>query len=472
MIYTVTTSPSLDLVMQLSSPLTQGQVNRVAHEELRPGGKGINISIMLHNLGVTSTAFGFVAGFSGDELMRLTAALGVKTGFLRVRRGRTRINVRLKSEGQSGQTSINGLGPEVSSDDIAYLVRKIAKLTSEDYLVLAGMVPPSLPQDIYSTFFECLSSQPQLNRPKVIVDAPAEQFKYVLKYGPFLLKPNLKEFSEATGKQFDPATPGFFGEAVDAGRKLCKRFGISNLLVTLSEHGMIFIPAADQETPFIIPTEALEVFDVSGAGDTSLAALGAALAAGARMDQAIRIANKASGIVVGKFGTASVTPEELKAELPGSTSSRILTPEQAQKLVHTLREQGKCIGFTNGCFDLLHPGHLQSFALARQACDVLFVGLNSDASVRRLKGPTRPINTEQSRAALLCGLKHVDYVVIFDDDTALPLIERLRPDVIAKEGYPLDRWPEGRAVIAYGGRALELPRLEGFSTTSIIGKLS
>lgn len=305
---------------------------------------------------------------------------------------------------------------------------------------------------------------------RVIVDP--KRSDYTIYKGATLVKPNLKEFSEATGKQFDPATPGFFGEAVDAGRKLCKRFGISNLLVTLSEHGMIFIPAADQETPFIIPTEALEVFDVSGAGDTSLAALGAALAAGARMDQAIRIANKASGIVVGKFGTASVTPEELKAELPGSTSSRILTPEQAQKLVHTLREQGKCIGFTNGCFDLLHPGHLQSFALARQACDVLFVGLNSDASVRRLKGPTRPINTEQSRAALLCGLKHVDYVVIFDDDTALPLIERLRPDVIAKEGYPLDCWPEGRAVIAYGGRALELPRLEGFSTTSIIGKLS
>lgn len=305
---------------------------------------------------------------------------------------------------------------------------------------------------------------------RVIVDP--KRSDYTIYSGATLVKPNLKEFSEATARQYSPGKPEFFDEAVRAGRELCLRFGISNLLVTLSEHGMIYIPSAESETPFIIPTEALEVFDVSGAGDTSLAALGAALATGARMEQAIRIANKASGIVVGKFGTASVSPQELKAELPGAAAGRILTPQQAVELVTSLKEQGKCIGFTNGCFDLLHPGHLQSFALARQACDVLFVGLNSDASVRRLKGSSRPINSEQSRAAMLCGLKHVDYVVIFDDDTALPLIDLLRPDVIAKEGYPLDRWPEGRAVIAYGGRALELPRLEGFSSTNIIQKMS
>ncbi len=261
MIYTVTTSPSLDLIMQLPNELALGQVNRVVHEELRPGGKGINISIMLHNLGVTSTAFGFVAGFSGDELMRLTAALGVKTGFLRVRRGRTRINVRLKEEQKSGQTSINGLGPEVSSDDIAYLVRKIAKLTGEDYLVLAGMVPPSLPQDIYSTFFECLSEHP--TRPKVVVDAPAEQFKYVLKYGPFLVKPNLKELETYFKTELKDA-PSVL--------KACAQLqseGARNILVSLGAHGAIFLDEHQNSYRIAAPGGTLR--DKTGAGDSMIA---------------------------------------------------------------------------------------------------------------------------------------------------------------------------------------------------------
>ena len=145
--------------------------------------------------------------------------------------------------------------------------------------------------------------------------------------------------------------------------------------------------------------------------------------------------------------------------------------DQFFALCEDLRARGKVVGFTNGCFDLLHPGHLQSFERARALCDVLIVGLNTDASIRRLKGPDRPVNNEQSRAALLAALKTVDYVVLFDDDTALPLMEKLRPDVIAEEGYPIDKWPEGQLVESYGGRAVELPRLEGFSSTAIIDKL-
>lgn len=305
---------------------------------------------------------------------------------------------------------------------------------------------------------------------RVIVDP--KRVDYTIYRGATLVKPNLKEFCGAAGRDFNPMDPSFREEAVSSGREICKRYEIGNLLVTLSEHGMIFIPGDEREASFVIPTEAREVFDVSGAGDTSLAALGAALAAGADMEQAIRIANTASGIVVGKFGTACASPRELKDHLCPALPSGTLTVEQAAALAADLKARGKVIGFTNGCFDLLHPGHLQSFMMAKQACDVLFVGLNSDASVRRLKGPSRPINDQQSRAAMLAGLKPVDYIVIFEDDTALPLIETLRPDVIAKEGYPLDRWPEGQAVVAYGGQALELPRLEGFSTTHIIQRLS
>ena len=191
------------------------------------------------------------------------------------------------------------------------------------------------------------------------------------------------------------------------------------------------------------------------------------------------VSNVAAGIVVGKFGTASVTGAELKAALEEKARkastwhhrNNILTAAEAAELAVRFRREKKVVGFTNGCFDLLHLGHLHSFMKAREACDVLFVGLNTDASIKRLKGEDRPINNEEMRSLLLASLDFIDYVVPFDEDTALPLIEKLRPDVIAKEGYPLERWPEGQYVKSYGGDALELPRLEGFSSTNIINRM-
>lgn len=304
---------------------------------------------------------------------------------------------------------------------------------------------------------------------KVVVDP--KRMDWSIYRGASLVKPNLKEFESVAGRKFDPVAPGFVDEALGCAREICARFDIDNLLVTLSEHGMIYLPSAIGEEPVWLPTEARDVFDVSGAGDTSLAVLGASLAVGAGMPEAMRLANAASGIVVGKFGTASVTLGELEKKLNTSSDSNIVTMDAAAALAADLKARGKVVGFTNGCFDLLHLGHLQSFRKARELCDVLFVGLNSDASVKRLKGEGRPVNDERTRAEMLSALKWVDYVVVFDDDTALPLIERLRPDVIAKEGYCLDRWPEGRRVEALGGRAVELPRVEGYSTTETIRKM-
>lgn len=308
------------------------------------------------------------------------------------------------------------------------------------------------------------------NGKRVLIDP--KRTDYGIYSGATLIKPNRKEFEAVTGMSFNPAEPDFLPKAVAAGREVCRRYSVQNLLVTLSEHGMLYIPGKETEKPRLIPTEAQDVFDVSGAGDTSLSTLGAALAAGAPIKDAMRIANAASGIVVGKFGTARVTRDELKLKVTGRRRSKgLISAEEAVSIAREMQEQGRIVGFTNGCFDLLHPGHLQSFERARDLCDALFVGLNSDASVRRLKGPERPVNNERSRAAMLAALRNVDYVVIFDEDTALPLIDLLRPDVIAKEGYPLEKWPEGQAVVAYGGRAVELPRLEGFSSTNIINKL-
>jgi D-beta-D-heptose 7-phosphate kinase/D-beta-D-heptose 1-phosphate adenosyltransferase len=207
--------------------------------------------------------------------------------------------------------------------------------------------------------------------------------------------------------------------------------------------------------------------------------LGASLAAGAQIPEALQLSNTAAGIVVGKFGTACVTPDELKLALGKKESictwkrrDNVLSVSQLLPIIHQAQAHGKKVGFTNGCFDLLHLGHLQSFIKTRELCDLLIVGINTDASVKRLKGEHRPINSEEMRSLLVSSLEYVDYVVLFDDDTALPLLEKLRPDIIAKEGYPLDRWPEGQFVVSYGGQAVELPRLDGFSSTDLIKRIN
>ncbi len=294
-----------------------------------------------------------------------------------------------------------------------------------------------------------------------------------------LVKPNLKEFSEATGKKYDPKAPDFKAKVKDGAQLLFDRYHIDNVLITLSEHGMIFVSAQDTDNVVQIPTEAKEVFDVSGAGDTSLAALGAAVGAKIPVKDAMKLANAASGIVVGKLGTATVSAQELKntlsfRETPDADwkqKRKIITLDQAAGIVEELKQQHKIIGFTNGCFDCCHLGHLNSFMQAKALCDVLIVAVNSDASVKRYKGESRPVQDEKTRAMLLASLEFVDYVIVFEEDSPLHIVERLKPDVVAKEGYTLDQWPEGRLAESYGGKAIILKRLEGYSTSNLVAKM-
>lgn len=308
---------------------------------------------------------------------------------------------------------------------------------------------------------------------RVLVDPKGRDFaKYA---GAFLIKPNRKELELASGKRLDADSPDFIPDVIAAARELGNRLGISHFVVTLGAAGMVHVPINPAGDPVHLPTEAREVFDVSGAGDTSFASLAAALAAGATLPDAMRLANTASGIVVGKLGTATVSTAELRQALLHSKGlpdyrAKIVPRAEAAARLAAIRKTAGRIGFTNGCFDLLHPGHVDSLWQARAACDFLIVGLNSDASVRRLKGPSRPVIPEAGRATLLASLACVDMVVVFDDATALPLVRELNPDVIAKEGYTLDQWPEARYVISRGGSAVTLKRLEGFSTTDILDR--
>lgn len=311
----------------------------------------------------------------------------------------------------------------------------------------------------------------------VIIDPKGNNYaKYS---GATLVKPNLKEFSEAVGKKYNPLSPDFQQKIREAGQHLCQQYKIDNLIITLSEHGMILVPGQRTSEIEQVPAKVKEIYDVSGAGDTALATLGASLGCGASVAEAMKLANLAAGIAVGKQGTAAISATELKTSLIDrqseinhtSPKNKIISLEQAIPIVHQLKLQRKTIGLTNGCFDCCHLGHLHSFMQIKAHCDVLIVAVNSDPSVKRLKGNSRPIQDEKTRSMLVASLEYVDYVIVFNESTPLGIIDTLRPDIIAKEGYHLDEWPEARLAVQYGARVIALDRLEGYSTSTLIDRM-
>jgi D-beta-D-heptose 7-phosphate kinase/D-beta-D-heptose 1-phosphate adenosyltransferase len=225
-----------------------------------------------------------------------------------------------------------------------------------------------------------------------------------------------------------------------------------------------------------VPAHPVKVRDVSGAGDTVAAALAVALAAGADWETALRMANAAAAVAVGKKGTASVTATELRRKiLPHAflAAEEKIVAEDADLEAQLLdwRRQGLRVGFTNGCFDILHPGHVKVLTAARGACDRLIVGLNSDASVKRLKGEGRPVQDERARAEVLAALEAVDLVAIFEEDTPIDLIARIKPSVLVKGGdYTRDQVIGHEIVEAGGGEVLLVDVLPGFSTTSLVDR--
>ncbi len=300
----------------------------------------------------------------------------------------------------------------------------------------------------------------------VIVDPKGDDYQ---KYrGATLVKPNRKELAEASGMPVDSDDA-----IIAAARHLIQECGIGSVLVTRSQDGMTLITA---DAFWHLAAEARDVFDVSGAGDTVLAVLSSAMAADIPVLEACRLANTAAGIVVGKVGTAVVYPDDLIAELHNDDlaagNTKILSLEAALDRVSVWREKGLRIGFTNGCFDLLHPGHISLLAQAHSLCDRLIVGLNSDGSVVRLKGPTRPIQSEAARATVLASLETVDMIVLFDDDTPLGLIKALRPDVLVKGAdYTVDTVVGADVVQDYGGQVFLATLENGFSTTNTIARM-
>jgi D-beta-D-heptose 7-phosphate kinase/D-beta-D-heptose 1-phosphate adenosyltransferase len=302
---------------------------------------------------------------------------------------------------------------------------------------------------------------------RVIVDPKSANF--AIYRGATLLTPNRKEFAEATRSRADTDR-----SIAEAARDAMILADCEAMLVTQGEHGMTLVTRKGETVH--VPALPVKVRDVSGAGDTVAAALSLALAADADWETALRIANAAAAVAVGKTGTAVVTPAELRRKILPTAS---LAAEE--KIVaaggdldtHLVewRKQELRIGFTNGCFDILHPGHVKVLTAARGACDRLIVGLNSDASVRRLKGEDRPVQDEQARAEVLAALEAVDLVVIFEEDTPIGLITQIRPSVLVKGGdYTREQVVGHEVVEAHGGEVMLVDILQGFSTTSLVNR--
>ncbi|MFY7959183.1 MAG: D-glycero-beta-D-manno-heptose 1-phosphate adenylyltransferase, partial [Elsteraceae bacterium] len=301
----------------------------------------------------------------------------------------------------------------------------------------------------------------------VIVDPKGRDYsRYV---GATLITPNRRELHDATGLPVNDDA-----SIIDAARYIMDRDGVENVLVTRSRDGMTLVQGDGQVTHF--EAEAREVYDVAGAGDTVVSSLAAAIAGGVSLADACRLANVAAGIVVGKMGTAVAHSEEIVTAIKTRDmvmgEAKIAALAGAQERIAAWRRDGLKIGFTNGCFDLLHPGHISLIAQARAACDRLIVGLNTDDSVRRLKGPERPIQNETARATVLAALGNVDLVTFFDEDTPLALIEALRPDLLVKgDDYKIDEVVGAEQVLGWGGEVLLARLTAGQSTTATVMRI-
>lgn len=298
----------------------------------------------------------------------------------------------------------------------------------------------------------------------VLVDPKGSDFSRYR--GATLLTPNLHEFETIVGPCANEQM------LVEKGEALMLANDLKALLITRGEHGMTLLRPNEPELH--LPARAREVFDVTGAGDTVISVLASALAAGESMPNAVGLANLAAGIVVGKLGTATISTPELRRAVQAEQGSErgVLSLEQLQIALQDARAHGEQVVFTNGCFDILHPGHAGYLEQARELGDRLVVAVNGDESISRLKGPGRPINPVDSRMLLLSKLESVDWVISFDDDTPEKLLEALKPDILAKGGDYDKKGVVGWQIVeSYGGEVKVLSLFDNCSTTAIVEKV-
>ncbi|MGE5257792.1 MAG: D-glycero-beta-D-manno-heptose-7-phosphate kinase [Hyphomicrobiales bacterium] len=443
------------------SPEAPVPVLSVTREENTLGGAG-NVARNLAVLGATVMVAGVVGKDSqGKKLKDELALLGADVSAVVAEPNRpTTRKTRIIAEHQQVLRIDRETVTEVSAGSTAALIRRARELLPQSDAVLISDYGKGV---VTRQLVAALAQKARDAGRAAIADPKGTDYsKYA---GLTLITPNKKEASLASGIEImDDA--GLFA----AGRRLLDTVAVEKLLITCGKDGMVFFERGAE--PLKIGTRARQVFDVSGAGDTAAAALTLGLAAGFGYPDAIRLANAAAGIVVGKVGTAAVTRAELLEELcpsldPAAVKHKNLA--EIAKIAGDLRRKGKRIVLTNGCFDLLHAGHIRLLALSKAHGDVLIVALDDDASVRELKGPGRPVIGKAERVRILCALDSVDYVVVFFTRELLKVIEAVRPDVLTKGSNYEGETVVGRELVErLGGRTALIPVTEGISTTRII----
>jgi len=432
-----------------------------------PGGAG-NVACNIASLGGRATLVG-IAGhdFAGDNLARLLASQpGVTGALVRSTRRPTICKTRFIAGRQQVVRADDESSEPLYPDEVAGLCRVIdAHLPGAHALILSDYGKGVLTQAVLA---HAIGAARAAGIP-IFVDPKSEDFSRY--QGADCITPNAREFAAAAR-----APAGSAAEIAAAAPALLDQTGAQAILVTRSEKGMTLVERGG--TVISVPARAREVFDVSGAGDTVIAALALAFASGRSLAQAMHIANAAAGVVVSKLGTATATSTEVMHELAaqreqagGGAMPGLQTLDATQKLVTHWRGQGLEVGFTNGCFDILHPGHVSLLAFARSHCDRLVVALNTDGSVRRLKGPARPVNSLEQRAQVMAAIRFVDCVVGFAEDTPLEIITALMPDVLVKGAdYAISEVVGADLVQAAGGRVILADLVAGQSTTGIISR--
>jgi len=445
------------------SPEAPVPVLRHVHRYERPGGAA-NVAMNLAGLGCQALLAGFwgndaeqreLAAFLENAKIDTTGVVSTAMPTISKTRivGRQQQLLRLDIESREKPSAV----------DQQHLVERAEVLATKVHaVILSDYAKGALSNELCERVIRAA----RLANVPVLADPKSPDFS---KYsGATTVCPNLSELALATGvAAHETAALLIAGEALRTEHDL--RF----LTVTMSEKG---IRVLGEEGVYHSPTRAREVFDVSGAGDTVIATLAAGLAGGLQVKTAVELANLAAGIVVGKVGTVPIAHHELIAALTPSSGigagEKILDRERLATRVAEWRAAGQSIVFTNGCFDLLHVGHVTLLEDCRRFGSKLVLGLNSDASVCRLKGPRRPIVGERERSRVMAALAAVDAVVLFDEDTPLELIREIKPDVLVKGGdYSVGTVVGHEDVIAAGGRVEIVPTVEGFSTTNIVKKL-
>lgn len=439
------------------SPEAPVPIVKIENDEDRPGGAA-NVALNIASLGGQVT----LSGITGDDdvadaLDQSLSSLDVICKFTRIKNIPTITKLRILSRNQQ----LLRLDFEESLTDIdkSEMLNIIEQNIRQHHLILLSDYDKGTLSDVQSI----ITCARKCNVP-VLVDPKGTDFT---KYrGATLITPNMSEFEDVVGHCKDET------DLVAKGKQLLADLELQALLVTRSEHGMTLIRADEEELH--IPTQAKEVYDVTGAGDTVIATLALSIAAGSSYAQASGLANIAAGVVVGKLGTSTVSEIEIAQAIESGqeTGSGVVSEDQLKIIIEQAQKRGEKIVLTNGCFDILHAGHVSYLTEAAKLGDRLIVAVNDDASVKRLKGSGRPVNPVDRRMAVLAGLGAVDWVVDFSEDTPQRLIANLLPDLLVKGGdYKVEDIAGGAEVIAAGGEVQVLNFEEGISTTEIINTI-